>query len=418
VRVAFFVSSFPEISETFILRQVTGLLDRGHEVAIFAHHDASGGPAHDAVDAYGLRRLVRVLPRWRGGRAWDVARRAVRRVQVLRSAPGRFAVLRVLRRANARTLGSWRSLAATLAALAVEEPFDVVHCHYGDVGLRYRVAARLWKAPLVVSFYGYDCSSYPRAKGHGVFEPLFAEADAVTSLSAHMDASLRALGCPAALLHRVPLAVDAAAFQPGARRPMHAGESVRILTVARLTEKKGIEFALRALALVHDEFPAVHYDVIGEGPLHDELETLTGTLGLGASVRFLGARTGEYVRAAFGEADLFLLPSVTAASGDQEGTPTAVLEAAFCGLPVLSTTHAGIPELVRDGESGLLVPERDPEALADALRRLLGAPARWATMGDAGRRHAERNHTISAVAARLEQLYAEVRGAPVRAASR
>lgn len=416
MRVAFFVPSFPELSETFILRQVTGLLDRGHEVGIFAYRAASapGGAAHAAVDAYDLRRLVRVLPHrddGRGALAEPSTRGGPR--------PELGAALRAagcLRDGYARAAGGWRTLGRTLARLAAEPPFDIVHCHYGQIGLRYQVAARLWRSPLVVSYYGHDCSSYPRTHGDRVFAPLFREADAVTSLSGHMDAQLRALGCPDRLLRRVPLAVDAAAFHLSGRRSRGLDEPVRLLTVARLTEKKGVEYALRALALLGDEFPAVRYDVVGDGPLLPELQALAAALGLAGRVRFLGARTGDGVREALRAADLFVLPSVTAADGDQEGTPTVLLEAAFCELPVLSTRHAGIPELVRDGESGYLVPERDAEALAgrlrDLLRDLLRAPERWAAMGDAGRRHVEGGHTTAAVAARLEAVYREVLASP------
>lgn len=418
MRIAFFVPSFPETSETFILRQVTGLLDRGHDVRIFAQHDASVGPIHDAVKAYALGSRVRVLPRRRGSTPRGALREAARCVTGILSHGRGFLDRRHLGRDQARAFGGWASLTATLAALVREAPFDVVHCHYGDIGLRYRVAARLWRAPLVVSFYGYDCSAYPRARGAGVFAPVFADADAVTSLSAHMDARLLELGCPARLLRRVPLSVDPVAFAPAEHAPTSRGAPVRILTVARLTEKKGVEFALRALALVGDEFHSIQYDVLGDGPLRHDLESLAASLGLGERVHFLGARNGEGVRDALGNASLFVLPSVTAATGDQEGTPTVLLEAACCGLPVVSTTHAGIPDVVRDGESGVLVPERDPEALAGALRRLLRTPERWAEMGAAGRAFVERYHATGVVAARLETLYAEVAASARGASSR
>jgi colanic acid/amylovoran biosynthesis glycosyltransferase len=284
-----------------------------------------------------------------------------------------------------------------------------VHCHYGNVGLHYRAAARVWRAPLVTSFYGYDCSSYPRERGGRVFAPLFAEADAITVLSAHMEAQLRQLGCPPSLLRRIPLAVDPSFRAPEPRVRTHPPDTVRLLTVARLTEKKGIEFALRAVALVAGEFPYVRYDVIGAGPMLLELEALAETLGVHDRVRFLGARTSHYVRDAMRAADLFVLPSVRAVNGDEEGTPTVLLEAAFCRMPVLATAHAGIPEIVRDGESGYLVPERDAAALADRLCSLLRSPERWGAMGDAGLRLVEPSHTTSAVAARLEALYRDVR---------
>lgn len=408
MRIAFFVHSFPELSETFILRQVTGLIDRGHEVRIFAYTVGTDGAAHHAVEEYGLRRLVRVLPRPHGKAELPAIRARGQHVGLPRSVRASMAALNCMRPEYARTMGGWRTLVRNLATLCIEEPFDIVHCHYGDIGLRYRAAARLWRAPLVVSFYGYDSSSYPLSHGSRVFEPLFTAADAVTSLSRHMDARLGELGCPEILLRRMPLAVDPADCWPAERPPRRVGAPVRVLTIARLTEKKGVEFALRALALVVQEFPQVTYDVIGSGPLLPDLEALAGSLGVQAHVRFLGAQTSDQVTRALRGADLFVLASVTARNGDQEGTPTAILEAAYCRLPVVSTLHAGIPELVLDGDSGYLVPERDYEALADRLRTLLRSPERWPAMGEAGHRHVQSNHTIGAVAERLESLYQEV----------
>lgn len=404
MRIAFFVPSFPELSEAFILRQVVGLIRRQHEVRIFAYTAATEGPVHEAAREYRLAEQVRVLPNRRDAPA---PRRAAtdRRLAGPWQRPS-LRVLDCLRQRYADRVGGWPTLRRTLSTLVGEGPFDVVHCHYGDIGLRYAVAARLWRAPLVVSFYGYDASSYPREKGMGVFEPLFREANAVTVLSDHMERRLLALGCPPALLRRVPLAVDPEIRQPRAAGETHTGP--RLLTVARLTEKKGIQFALRALALVTDEFPDVAYEIVGEGPLLDELEALATSLGVERHVRFVGARTQAHVAEALRRADLFLLPSVTAANGDEEGTPTVLLEAALCGLPVLSTVHAGIPEIVRDGESGYLVAERDVEALADRLRALLRAPDRWPAMGEAGRRYAEAHHGTAVVAERLERLYAEL----------
>ena len=412
MRVAFFVPSFPELSETFILRQVVGLMDRQHEVRIFAYRAASGGPVQEAVKTHRLDELTRVLPNRRDetGRA-GVSRAHAAADSVARPRLSRR-VLGCVRQHHADRLGGWSTLMRALAALSGEGPFDVVHCHYGDIGLRYAVAARLWRAPLVVSFYGYDCSAVPRQRGVRVYAPLFEEADAVTVLSEHMATRLRELGCPPALLRHVPLAVDPDIRGAGPDAARHA--TPRLLTVARLTEKKGIEFALRALRLVVDEFPAIEYEVVGAGPLLEELTTLATTLGVADRVRFVGARTQEYVGDALRRADVFLLPSVTAANGDEEGTPTVLLEAALCGIPVVSTRHAGIPEIVRDEISGYLVPERDPEALAERLRTLLRSPERRRAMGEAGREYVEANHVTSVVAERLERVYVETLGRAVR----
>jgi len=409
MKIAFFVHSFPEISETFILRQVIGLLDRGHDVRIFAHTTASDGPAHESVATYGLRDRVRVLAQqphaeWqKSGTGSERWRRA------LSSARRRTSALGVLIGGRPSPVRDRGALARAQHLLRSEGRCDIVHCHYGDIGLHYGAAARLWGVPLIVSFYGYDCSSYPRSHGHDVFVPLFGVASAVTSLSEHMDDRLRRLGCPAELLRRIPLAIDPSPCERRINQATRAGATARLLTVGRLAEKKGIEFGLRAVALVVSEFPGLRYDIIGDGPLRLQLEDLAKSLGLESNVHFSGFRTDQQVRAAMCDADLFLLPSVTAADGDEEGTPTAIIEAAYHELPVLSTLHAGVPELVLNGESGYLVPERDVAALGERLRALLRSPERWKSMGHAGRQLVEESHTRAAVAERLEQLYVALR---------
>src|SRR5215208_5192178 len=223
MRVAFFVPSFPEISETFILQQVVGLLDRGHEVRIFAYKRANDGPVHAAVARYGLAKTVRVLPNRRNlAEPLSIATDGhPTRSRVRLSAE--LSILPCLGREYARSSGGWRTLVRTLSALSEERKFDVVHCHYGPIGIRYRVASRFWRAPMLVSFYGYDCSSYPRAQGSQVYQSLFRDANAVAVLSDHMGAQLRRLGCPPDLLRRVPLAIDSAICEHSTRSQPSGG---------------------------------------------------------------------------------------------------------------------------------------------------------------------------------------------------
>ena len=367
---------------------------------IFAHEAGALGADHPDVARHGLLQRTRVL---------DGAAR-IGGPSTGRAAFGAF--VQCLRPEIARASGGWGPLVRTLASLRGEGSFDVVHCHYGVTGLRYAVAARLWGAPLVVSFYGYDASRYPRERGDGVYDPLFAAARRVTSLSTHMDERLRTLGCAPKKIRRVPLPVDAPRADE-VRIPRLASlarDDIRLLTVARLVEKKGIDVALRALGSMRDELPGVRYDVIGDGPRRAELEALAGALGIADRVRFAGALSNDRVQQAMREADLFVLPSVTAENGDEEGTPTVLLEAQYARLPVLATRHGGIPEIVADGRSGTLVSEGDPAALADGLRAMLAARDRWPAMGEAGRRLVvERGHLTADVAARLEALYLGIR---------
>jgi colanic acid/amylovoran biosynthesis glycosyltransferase len=152
----------------------------------------------------------------------------------------------------------------------------------------------------------------------------------------------------------------------------------------------------------------VTYSIAGDGPRRERLENRIAELGAGDRIEILGWQTQEEISELMADAHVFLLPSVTAENGDKEGTPTVLLEAQAAGLLVVSTTHAGIPEIVSDGEEGLLVPERDVTALVDALETLLGQPERWPEMGQAGREYVEAHHSVDSVTERLLTVYRDI----------
>ena len=209
-------------------------------------------------------------------------------------------------------------------------------------------------------------------------------------------------------MHR--MGIDCRRFAFAARTPAPDGVT-RMVSVARLVEKKGLAYALQAMARLVRQHPAFAYTIVGDGPLRPELEALAADLGLSRRVRFAGWRGPEEVRRILAAGQIFIAPSVTADNGDAEGVPVAMMEAMAVGLPVLGTVHSGIPELVADGVSGYLVPERDADALAAQLERLLSSPASWPVMGRAGRTRVEREFNIERLNDRLVARLEEIRSA-------
>ena len=184
--------------------------------------------------------------------------------------------------------------------------------------------------------------------------------------------------------------------------------SIQILTVARLVEKKGVEFGLRAIAQLVREFPNLSYTIVGEGPLRADLAALARDLQIGRHVRFLGAQARNTVAALMRESHVLLAPSITAQNEDEEGIPVALMEAMASGLPVVSTFHAGIPELVSHGFSGLLAPERDPEALAAHTRFLITHSNERQSMALGGRRTVEKEFDTDKLNVELLRIYQEL----------
>jgi colanic acid/amylovoran biosynthesis glycosyltransferase len=190
------------------------------------------------------------------------------------------------------------------------------------------------------------------------------------------------------------------------------GETIGLLTVGRLVPKKGVEFALRALGVLKQrgQLSQFRYDIIGDGPEREALVALCAKLGLNEAVTFHGGMDHGKIAEWMQKSDLFLAPSVTAANGDMEGIPTTIMEAMASGMPIVTTDHSGISELVQDSVSGFLCRERDFDKLADRLRFLSNNRELWPEFGREGRRTVEADFNIRSQNLRVIQRYNELLG--------
>jgi colanic acid/amylovoran biosynthesis glycosyltransferase len=286
------------------------------------------------------------------------------------------------------------------------ERVRLIHAHFGPSGVRMLPLRRSLGIPLVTTFYGYDMSELPgQPAWRKAYERLFAEGDLFLVEGGHMRAGLVALGCPASKIQIQRIGVNLAHL-PFRERRLEPGQKVVVLFCGRFTEKKGLVYALAALARVAAQYPDLELRIIGDGEERPAIERFIADHRLEPYVRLLGYQPHRAFREHLAEAHLFIQPSVTAADGDTEGgAPTVLLEAQACGVPVLATYHADIPEVVRDRESGWLAPERDVEALAQNWLELLRCPEEWPRIGRAGRRLVEAQHDIETLARQLEERY-------------
>jgi colanic acid/amylovoran biosynthesis glycosyltransferase len=413
LRIATFVSCFPVISETFILRQIAGLLKLGQKVDIYADaHGDVGDCVQPEVSEYGLMERTTFmelppesapweLPVWPlTGRTWPPgAEQSISNLgRFVRAAPR---LVRCLAKSPRLTFGVLRRSeygyqAASLSALyrlfnliRREGAYDVLHAHFGPNGNSYRFARELWRAPLVVSFHGYDFSTAPRRQGADLYGRLFETVDMVTVNSEYTRSKVLELGCPQAKVERLPVGLDLEDF-PFSERGRGIGEPLRILTVARLVAIKGHEYMLQAIAKLRAQHREIQYDIVGEGPLRTKLEGMIADLGLGGIVTLHGAQDAVSIRGLMAKAHLAIMASVNV-EGDQEGQGLFLQEAQACGLPVLATRHGALPEGMIPDTSGYLVPERDVAALVERLGFLANHPERWGEMGRRGRMFVEQN---------------------------
>ncbi len=294
----------------------------------------------------------------------------------------------------------------------------LLHAHFGPVGHGNLGVQRRTGLPLVTTFYGYDVSLLPQSRPvwRRRYRALFEAGALFLAEGPHMGQCLVELGCPADKVRVQRLGVDLERIQFAARDAA-PGEAVRVLLAASFREKKGIPYGIEAFARAARRHPQAELRIVGgartepERALMEECRRLAAREGVGDRVHFLGYTSyAEYVQE-LEQAHLFLAPSVHARDGDTEGgAPVSLIEAAAAGLPAVASRHCDIPEVVCDGETGLLVAERDVEGLAAALETLLAAPSTWAAMGRAARAHVEANFSIRTQVARLESHYAALLG--------
>jgi glycosyltransferase involved in cell wall biosynthesis len=235
---------------------------------------------------------------------------------------------------------------------------------------------------------------------------VFNHARLVLARSESLLDRLRELGCPPEKLrlNRTPIPLDAIEFRE--TRPPADGEW-RLVQACRLIQKKGLYTVLDALPRIIESFPKIRFVLCGTGPEERKLAAAVRARGLESHVLMPGWMNQKELIDAYHFAHVFLHPSELTASGDQEGVPNSMLEAMAAGLPVVATRHGGIPEAVRDGHDGLLVPERNPEALAAAVISLLSDPALLRRFSRNAARSVREKFILESAVAALEDCYAE-----------
>ena len=383
-RIGYVAKVYPRFSETFVVNELLAHERAGCDLEVFSLRPPEGGRFHASVAE--VRAPITYVPS-HGIKAADL-----------------WGLLRGQDIAPVRDHDDARDVfqAAWLAREARRRGIDHLHAHFANVAAEVaRLAARL-------AGVGWSMTAHAKDIFHEEVDPerlgrLLRDARATVTVSEFNARHLREL-CPEAAprVHRVYNGLDLAAFawsSPVARPP-------RVVAVGRLVEKKGFGVLVEACARLAAAGRPVHCDIVGGGPHQEALAARVEEFGLGAGVRLLGPRTQDEVRERVGGAAVLAAPCIVGADGNRDGMPTVLLEAMALGTPCVSTPVTGIPELVRDGETGLLVAENDPAALAAALERLLEDPPLRERLARAGRELLERSFQADRSAARVRELWA------------
>ena len=289
----------------------------------------------------------------------------------------------------------------------------LVYAHFAPDGYAAMQLAQELGVPLVTALHGYDVTLSDEVMGNTRLgreylqgrQALQKTGALFLTCSAFVRRRGLALGYPAdrTIVHSI--GVDVEQFQPPIVRPRQKV----VLFVGRLVEKKGCGNLIEAMARLQRTSPA-ELVVIGDGPLRAQYEALAAARGL--HCRFLGTQTADVVRDWMARATVFCVPSVVAASGDAEGFGMVFIEAQAMGLPVVSTLSGGIPEAVKHGETGLLVAERDPQALSAAILQLIDDDEQWQRFSAAGRKNVLEHFNLDHQTGRLEQVFEKLLAVP------
>lgn len=266
-----------------------------------------------------------------------------------------------------------------------KERINMVLAEYGPTGEAMIPVCQRLGIPLVVHFHGIDAFHEKLLKEHANYTGIFRNAAAIVVVSREMEQQLISLGCPASKLHYNCYGIDIGHFKQAA--PDHADK--RFLAVGRFVDKKAPHLALAAFHQAFQKDPTLSFTMAGDGPLRESTMSLAVALGVDRAVEFPGVITQDEVALRMQRARAFVQHSVITKENDHEGTPLSILEAMASGLPVIATRHAGIPDVIVHGVSGLLCAERDVATMAANLLTLAGDPALAGRMGRAGRAKAE-----------------------------
>jgi colanic acid/amylovoran biosynthesis glycosyltransferase len=388
-RVGYVLKRYPRLSETFIVQELLAREAAGEDIVVASLRPAGDPRFHPAVAA--VRAPVTWIPEQRSPETlWDALGAAHREL------PGLPAVLPELVALPAPAAAQVLHVARWAGRHGVTH----LHAHFATLATTVaRLASRIIGVPY--SFTAHAKDIFHNDVDQRELRAKLADAHHVVTVSDHNVAWLRERFGPAASrVHCVYNGLDVASI-PFTEPRLRNG---RVAFVGRLVEKKGLADLLDAVALLRERGRRVPLDVVGAGVLEDALRTQVHDLALEDLVTFHGPLPADAVARTVGAASVFAAPCVHAGDGDRDGLPTVLLEAMALGTPCVSTPVTGIPEAVRHSRTGLLVPERDPDALADAIATLLDDAELRVRLARAARAHVEQRFDRTTQAAQLAAL--------------
>ncbi len=281
----------------------------------------------------------------------------------------------------------------------------LIHAQFAWDGIFMLPLKRHSKLPLVTTFRGLDIYGFGNNLVYRLqLKKLFCRGDLFLAVSNKIAEKAISLGCPENKIRVLYGGIDIEKFKPATASKQEKKEAT-ILMCGRFVEKKGFEYAIKAFAQSKKTHKNIRLRIMGDGPLKDNLIKLVKNLGIEKSVTFEGNKDLAAVAQAMQQADIFMMSFVIARDGSQEGIPNVLKEAQASGLPTLSTYHAGVPEVVLNGNTGFLVKEKDITSLSQKLDLLIENPSLRLEFGAKGRKWIDQEFNLVKQTRKLEEIY-------------
>jgi colanic acid/amylovoran biosynthesis glycosyltransferase len=297
-----------------------------------------------------------------------------------------------------------------------KKEFDIMHCHFGDFSFHALPLKATLKIPMVTMFYGYDATMLPFSNPvwRKRYQKLFSAGDIFLAEGSNMLRILVQLGCPEEKVRIYHLGIPVEQIQYNERH-FHHGDTLNMLFVGAFRQKKGIPYAVEAFALAKKEYPHMRLTIVGDALSSTSIEEKNRILEyvkryeVSDSVTFLGMQSSERLNEEYYNHHLFLSPSIVADNGDKEGgSPVTITEASATGMPIISTYHCDIPEVVKNGETGLLAEEKDTNRLSENILFFVRNEGAINRFGSSARQHIETEYSLTVQLKRLMSIYEEL----------
>lgn len=397
MKVLYVLDSFPKLSETFILNEIVELIRNGIDVKVLAMRNPLENIINEDFSSNKLFERTRYfcLP-------------APLKLEFRRGISPSFYYHMLKAFKKYHTVTNFKQMVRLSYYLPYYRDTDLVHAHFAyKAAVTGMQIANLLGKPFTFTAHAYEIFSRPDYS-KGRLKTLTDNAERIITPSVfNKNYIIKETGCAEEKIEIVRATIRAEKFSNKSPGNGARGE-IKIIAIGRLVEKKGFEYLIRAMRSVVKENSSVFLNIIGDGNQKKELMELSENMNLSRCVNFLGSRSNEECVQELSSSDIAVLPCVVAKNGDLDVCPLTLQEAMAMGIPVVSTTVGSIPELITDGEEGLLVPERDESALAKAITKLIDNPILGQEMGKKGREKILREFNITTQAEKLLRTWENV----------